>query len=479
LKIEKQYLDNQQIKIIAEFDQTTFDQYKQRSARKLSKDHKIPGFRPGKAPYRIVSSMFGEDHIEQHAIEMMLDKEYPKVIDEAEINPSGPGSLDEIIQVSPPILSFIIPLSPEVELCDYKAIRKPYELPSVNEAEVDEYLKNLQRNYPSAEPVDRPVQEGDLVAIKLVGVNPIESEQQLSPIFNTSTQIIIGDSDFGPDKWPFEGFSINLIGMNETEVKTIEHKFPDDDDNNRISGKTIEFTITVDGVKEIKIPNLDDEFAKSLEEFESFQELHDSVKTNLEKQKQQEYDQKYIGQLIDEIVSNSTIKYPPNVLDNQIEQVLHSLEDDLTKENLDLPAYLKTRNLEREVFIENEVKPAAIKRLEQSLVLEKIGIEENIKVEKTELEPIVTQSLQQFQKTPGFEKYSSRTAMNRVADAVAFDAYHRLFSQHIMERLKDIASGKLDNEDEPIPPDDIDSVPDLAEQEKVSDPIPSPSERDG
>ncbi len=112
------------------------------------------------------------------------------------------------------------------------------------------------------------------------------------------------------------------------------------------------------------------------------------------------------------------------------------------------------------------------------LSLEKIGVEENIKVEKTELEPIITQSLQQFQKTPGFEKYSNRTAMNRVADAVAFDAYHRLFSQHIMERLKDIASGKLDNEDEPIPPDDMDSVPDSAEQEKVSDPIPSPSESD-
>ncbi len=478
MKIEKQYLDNQQIKIKAEFDQTTFDQYKLRSARKLSKDHKIPGFRPGKAPYQIVSSMFGEDHIEQHAIEMMLDKEYPKVIDEAEINPSGPGSLDEIIQVSPPILSFIIPLTPEVELCDYKAIRKPYELPSVNEAEVDETLKNLQRNYAAAEPVERPAQEGDLVAIKLVGINPIESLQQPDPIFNTSTQIIIGDSDFGPDKWPFDGFSKHLIGMKENDVKTIEHKFPEDDDNDRISGKTIEFSITVDGVKEIKIPDLDDEFAKSLGEFGSFPELLDSVKTNLEKQKQQEYDQEYIGQVIDEIVSNSTIKYPPNVLENQVEQVLHSLEDDLTKQNLDLAAYLKTRNLERETFIENEVKPAAIKRLEQSLVMEKIGIEENISVEKTELEPIITQSLHQLQKTPGFEKYSNRTAMNRVADAVAFDAYQRLFSQHIMERLKDIASGKLDNEDEPILPVDMDTVPDLIEQDKITDPDLSPAESD-
>ena len=254
MKIEKQNLDNQQIKIKAEFDQTTFDQYKQRSARKLSKDHKIPGFRPGKAPYQIVSNMFGEDHIEQHAIEMMLDEEYPKIIDEAEINPSGPGSLDEIVQVSPPILSFIIPLSPEVELCDYKAIRKPYEPPSVDEADVNEVLKNLQRNYASAEPVDRSAQEGDLVAIKLVGINPIEKEQGTEPIFNTSTQIIIGDSDFGPDKWPFDGFSRHLVGTRETDIKIIEHKFSDDDENERISGKTIEFTITVDGVKEIKIP---------------------------------------------------------------------------------------------------------------------------------------------------------------------------------------------------------------------------------
>ena len=478
MKIEKQNLDNHQIKIKAEFDQTTFDQYKLRSARKLSKDHKIPGFRPGKAPYQIVSSMFGEDHIEQHAIEMILDEEYPKVIDQAEINPSGPGILDEIIQVNPPILSFVIPLSPEVELCDYKAIRKPYEPPSVNETDVDEVLKNLQKNYASAEPVDHPVQNGDLVAIKLVGINQIEAEQQPDPVFNTSTQIIVGENDFGPDKWPYDGFSKHLIGMKETEVKTIEHEFSEDADNERVRNKTIEFTVTVDGVKEIKIPNLDDEFAKSTGEFESFPELYDSVKSNLEKQKLQEYDQEYIGQVIDEIVSNSTIKYPPNVLEKQMDQVLHSLEDDLSRQKLDLTVYLKTRNLERETFIENEVKPAAIKRLEQSLVLEKIGEEENITVEKTELEPIITQSLQQLQKSAEFEKYSSRTALNKVADAVAFDTYHRLFSQHILERLKYIASGNLDNDSEPVSPADMDTVPDSEKQDDPINPDSSPAESD-
>ena len=110
--------------------------------------------------------------------------------------------------------------------------------------------------------------------------------------------------------------------------------------------------------------------------------------------------------------------------------------------------------------------------------MEKIGIEENISVEKTELEPIINQSLLQLQKTPGFEKYSNRTAMNRVADAVAFDAYQRLFNQHILERLKDIASGKLENDHEPIPPADLEDVPDSVEQDEISSEDSSPAKSD-
>ena len=137
MKIETQPRDDHQITIIAEFDLETLERFKHRAARKLSNQVRIPGFRPGKAPYDLILRTVGEPAVVEEAVEMLVDDQYPEVLKEASIEPSGSGSLEEVVNLDPPTFKFIVPLRPEVTLGDYRALRKPYSPEAVEDADID------------------------------------------------------------------------------------------------------------------------------------------------------------------------------------------------------------------------------------------------------------------------------------------------------------------------------------------------------
>jgi trigger factor len=448
LKIEKEYLENHQVKITAEIEASQFEGYKHRAARKISSEHKIPGFRPGKAPYDIVRRNFGEDSIEREAIELLIDEVYPKILDEAEIKPSGPGSLDKIVSTDPPVFEFIVPLMPEVELGDYKAIRKPYEFEPVTDEDVEEVLKNVQKGYAKAIPVEKPAKEGDMVSIHIKGTltNPEEGEDA-EIIKEIPYQVVIGD-DENENTWPFDGFSKELIGLSKADQKMIKHSYPEEGSFERFKNKEIEFQVTVDNVKEMELPDLNDEFAQSLGDYESLDDLRSSVKENLETNKKQEYDQDYVSEILDQIVSESTVKYSPNMVEEEEKAVLENIEHELSHRNLDLETYLKTRETDHETYMQEEVKPVAVRRLERSLVLDEIARDEDIDIQQEELQAGVTETMTQLFNTPGFKKPRSDQDMRKLANVVSMDTASRILNEKILDRIRDIASGKVDQEAE-------------------------------
>ena len=167
LKINKEILEDRQIKLTVEYTTTEFEGYKRRGAKKISRNVKIPGFRPGKAPYSVIVNHYGEAAIIQEAIDILLEDDYGKILDEQEIKPSGAGNLEKIESYDPPTFVFIIPLEPEVNLGEYQEIRKPYELEEFNASEVDEFVDNIRRNAATIIPANHPAEEGDLVYFNL------------------------------------------------------------------------------------------------------------------------------------------------------------------------------------------------------------------------------------------------------------------------------------------------------------------------
>lgn len=450
MKLEKINRQDQQIQIIAELDENILEQFKQKAARKISNSAKIPGFRPGKAPYNVILRLYGNDVIEKQAEELLIDDTYPKVIDQEGIKPSGPGTLEKIISVHPPKFSFIIPLEPEVKLGDYLSIRQEYKVPEVNEKEVDNYIHRLQTSYATAEPAERPANAGDLVYFKLTGkyAEPVENED-VEFLKETPSQVLIGDANFEENNFPFIGFANELIGMAANAEKEIKHTFPKDYEAEKLQGKDVVFKVNVQSVKSMKLPELNDDFAKMVGNFESFDKFHASIRTQLEFASKQEYEKSYFNTLFENIRGQATIKYPPQMLEHEIEHALESVQKELAAQKLDLDTYLKANNSKKEDFIKEKITPIAKNRLEQSLIFEEFAKLEKIQLEKDELSKAFDQTVQELQMTTGFQHMQKKMAPRDLSNAIALETANRLMNDRILSRLKDIATGEAAKEVKP------------------------------
>jgi len=447
LKIEQKNRDDHQVSVIVECDKEQLDQFSNKAAQKISRDSKIPGFRPGKAPISVVRRMYGDEYIQNRAIELLVDDVYPKVIDEAKINPSGPGSLEQIISTDPPKFSFLIPLEPEVDLKNYMSIRHEYNPSVLDETEIKKTLSEFQRMLATAEPVDRPAAAGDMVYIKLTGTiqNPSEGQDPVI-IKETDTQVWIGDES-EVDPFPYKGFDKELIGLASENTKTVQHKFPKDSKYQDFQGKIVDFEITILSVKFMKLPELNDEFAKALGNFENYDTLVESIRTRLIERNQDAYDQKYYDELLDEITAQSVIAYPPQMLDDEVDHLLDHFKKDLAEQKLDIDTYLKLNNKELDKFIENELKPEAIKRLKRSLVLEQIAKSENIKLSQEEISQELNASLSNIQNTKDFQKLSRKSNSQQLMNAMAVQAASRAMNRRVLNLVKSIATGEYQKTD--------------------------------
>ena len=192
------------------------------------------------------------------------------------------------------------------------------------------------------------------------------------------------------------------------------------------------------------LPTLDDEFAK-LVGYESVAEMEKTIRERLESNKIDEFNQNYVDEFIGKIVDNSEIKYPPVTLEDEMHDVMHAFEHDLADQKMDMETYLKVRSIDHATFMETEIKPAAIKRLQRSLVVEKIATDEKIQLNQEQLKNEVTLTLGQLANNPSFKKPKNNAEYKQLVDAVSYDAANRLFNKQIMDKLVEIGSGKIEN----------------------------------
>jgi trigger factor len=444
LKIETQPLEDHQVKLVVEFESEAFEKFKHQAARKISQESKIPGFRPGKAPYEVVRRMFGDPSISNRALDLLIDGTYAEMIEQAQITPSGPGKLDKVITLDPPKLEILVPLLPTVELGDYRSTRLDYTPNQVSTEEVDQFIERLRTNYASVEPVERPIEETDLVFLNISGkfASPAEGEEA-EYVKETPQQVIVQkEAEQKTEEWPFPGFTRMLIGLSAGSEKTVSFTYPEDAKEEKLRGKEVEFNIKVQTVKAMKLPELNDEFAQTVGEFESVELMRKSIGDRLEFNAREEYDQDYYTQVIDKVREHATLKYPPQVLEEEVEHVLSHLQQDLARQKLDLDTYIKMRKLEKGSFIENEVKPSAIRRLERSLIMDQIAREEKIEIDPEKLEGAITQTVRQMEASGEYQRARKTISQDKLADAIAIETASKLLNQQTLERIKLIATGQ-------------------------------------
>ena len=386
LKIEKTILEDHQVQLDVEVDDETFDVAKRRAARKISRSVKIPGFRPGKAPYPVIVRQLGEGAVIEEALEFLVDDIYPKLIEDQEIAPYGPGRLKEVKSLDPPELEFVIPLAPEVTLGDYLDIRMDYEVPEVTEDDVDQTLENLRARQADTEPVDRPAEVGDMVYITLHGHEKgDESEELIVDLHRTPVVIEPEDADTETE-WPFPGFSYGLKGLEKDAEAEFEHEYDEDyDQDENLKGKTVVFKVSVEEVNSYELPELNDEFAQSLGDYEDLESLRADAREQLVSTGKENYESSYRDQVLDRIVDESVFKYPPQMLEDEIDVLVDNFKNRLANEGWNLDDYLKVNQKEEEELRE-EFRDTAVRRIHRGLAIMEIAEQENIQVLESEVE---------------------------------------------------------------------------------------------
>lgn len=441
MKTEKTYTEDHQVKLTTEIESELVDQFKRRAARQIARGTRIPGFRPGKAPYNMVLSYVGEARIFQEAIDLLVEDVYPKILDAEEIKPWGPGSLDNIASDDPLVLEFTVPLDPEVELKGLEELNKKYELEPVTDTDVEDFVLSMRRNYANIVPVESPAEEGNVVYMTVEAVDK-NAEPEKDPVIVKSSpqQTLIPTVDESRDtEWPYEGFAREFIGRKEGETFTLEHKYPKNHDGEDFAGKKVQFNINLQSVKALELPELDEEFLKNAGGFTSPEELYKGVLEHLESKGKEEYDDAYYLELVDQIRQYSVIKYPPQVLENEEKEVLHRIEHDLGHRNLDLDLYLKLRKLDRDQFNEEEIKPTAKNRIERSLVMDALTKHYEIKVTNEELEQEVTAVVNNLIMSGEFAEAQKSLGSKKFSETVSMQAANQALENSIRKKLRELA----------------------------------------
>jgi trigger factor len=449
LNIEQQTLDNHQVKLTVQVEPSQLEEAKHRAARHLSHHKKIPGFRPGKAPYAIILRTIGEEPILEEALDIMVKDIYPKVIEESKIKPYGPGSLENMPKLDPPTFEFVIPLEPEVTLGNYKDIRIPYKLKSITKKDINKVLDDLRERQVILEPSDRPAEEGDQVYIKLNITRTHPKEGEIPSLVNDRRMpvVISTQPEENKSEWPFPGFSRLLIGLNKGEEKTFPYSYPDNSDFKDLRGVETEVQVVVEEIKKRILPEISDEFAQSVDEnYENLDALTKDIRQSLEKQTKEDYDNKYNEKIMKALLKESTIKYPPQMLEREIDVYLQQLENRLAQQKLDMDTYMKMRKLDQAALRE-ETKPLAEERLKSTLILLEISKKEGIQVENSELESESMRTLNELGRMMPPDK-AKKTLTNEFMRGMIGNIGADLLVQHTWSYLQAVARGEKEEQPE-------------------------------
>ncbi len=441
MKTEKTYTDDHQVKLSTEIEAELVDQFKRRAARQIARSTRIPGFRPGKAPYNMVLSYVGEERIFQEAIDLLVQDVYPKILDAEEIKPWGSGSFDNIASEDPLVLEFTVPLDTEVELKGLEELNKKYVLEPVTDSEVEDYIVSMRRSHANIVPLETPAVEGNVVYMSLEAQDKNAAEGQDPVIIKSSPQqtLIPTVEESRDSEWPYRGFARDLIGKKENDTFTLEHVYPADAESEEFAGKAVLFNVNIQSVKALELPELDEEFLKSNGGFASVEDLYKGVREYLENKRKEEYDDDYYLSLVDLLRQTSVIKYPPQLMKEEEEEVLHRIEHDLEHRNLDLALYLKIRKLERDKFIEDEVKPTAKNRIERSLIMDAITKRYDIKISNEELEAEISNVINDLIMSGEFAEAQKSLGSKKFSETVSMQAANRAIENSIRKQLLQLA----------------------------------------
>ena len=377
LQVEK--LEKNMAKLTIEVPADDLEKALQSAYMKQKNKISLPGFRKGKVPRQMIEKMYGAEIFYDDAANELIPKAYAEAYDEAELDIVSRPQIN-VVQIEkgkPFIFTADVATKPEVTLGEYKGLEIEKVSTRVTQKEVDAKIQEeAEKNARTITVTDRPVQDGDEVILDFEGfVDGVAFEGGKGENY----PLTIGSGSFIP------GFEEQLVGAEAEKEMEVKVTFPEDYHAEDLKGKEAVFKCTVHEIKAKELPEIDDEFAAEVSEFDTLEEYKADIKAKIKDQKASEGKRKQEDQAVDAVVKNAQYEIPQPMIETQVMQMADDFAQRIQSQGISLEQYFQFTGMTADKMMD-ELRPQAIKRIETRLVLEAIAKAENIEISDEKLD---------------------------------------------------------------------------------------------
>ncbi len=481
MNIQTEHLDNHTARLTVAVDAERLDQAKRKAATQLAKRFNIPGFRKGKAPYRIIVNYLGEGAILEDAIETLGQEIYKESLESAQIDPYAPGALEDFkLEEATPVFVFTVPLQPTVELGNYRETRLEYTPPVVEDKDVDAAMKRLQEERALVEESHKPVEIGNRVTLDIHSFIVEPADADVAEVAATEPQDTddAGEDHEGDDhdhhdhgsEQPFihehdaavvlrddddvllPGFKEALVGAALDDTVSFELAVPDNSDFGDAAGKRARFEVTVKKIEAVTLPVLNDDFAARVTAAEAADEtvategeapaepltllqLRIRMREDIQRAEEEQARAEYARKVLDQMVEAATIHYPQEMLDEQIEEMLKELDSNLRRQGVTLEDFMRIMGKSKEQ-LSAEYEQPAVNLLRRSLTLRELVMQEKLSVSDEDVQGEIVRLAERVggQVDMIMQMFNSGIMRDNILN--------NLLQQRVLERIAAIARGE-------------------------------------
>ena len=376
LQVEK--LEKNMAKLTIEVSAEDLDKAMEKAYQKQKSRISLPGFRKGKAPRKMIESMYGKGVFMEDAVNSLVPQEYTKALGECDLEIVSQPEIN-VTQMEPGkalIFTADVAVKPEVTLGDYKGVEVPKSEIAVTDEEVDAEVKKEQdKNARTVAVEDRAAAHGDITTIDFEGfVDGVAFEGGKG----TDYALTLGSGTFIP------GFEDQLVGANTGDHVEVKVTFPEEYQAKELAGKEAVFQCDVKKIETKEVPELDDEFAKDVSEFDTLAEYKEDVKKKLTEKKEKEARTAKENAAVDKAIENAQMDIPELMTKTECRQMMDDFSRRMQQQGLSMEQYFQFTGQSMDKMME-DMKPQALKRIQTRLVLEKVAEAENIQPSEEEI----------------------------------------------------------------------------------------------
>ena len=379
MSLQVENLEKNMAKLTIEVPASEFEKALQSAYNKQKKSISVPGFRKGKVPRQMVEKMYGPEIFYEDAANELIPTAYEEELKNCDLEIVSRPTVD-IVQIKKGenfIFTAEVAVKPEVTLGEYKGMEVDKTSTRVTQKEVEAKIKEeAEKNARTVTVEGRPVQDGDEVILDFEGFVDGEAFEGGK---GENYPLTIGSGSFIP------GFEEQLVGAEAEKAVEVKVTFPEEYHAEELKGKDAVFKCTIHEIKEKQIPEIDDEFAAEVSEFDTLDEYKADVKAKIKEQKENEGKQKKEDQAVEKAVANATMEIPEAMIDEQVRQMVNEFAQNMQYQGISFEQYCQITGMTLEK-IQEETRPQAVKRIETRLVLEAIAKAENIEVTEERLD---------------------------------------------------------------------------------------------